>query len=98
MGTVPTVVRLIVPLFAPLCPLLTASCRSLSSGAVYYAVVLRTWMQFVASDKPSGTPFLVAVVYVPGPRSLMFFSSEEIDSCLNVMSDIIAKGEEGACV
>ena len=91
-------VKLKVPLFAPLCPLLTASCRSLSSGAVYYAIVLKTWMQFVASDKPSGAPFLVVVVYVPGPRSPVFFSSDEIDSCLNVMSDTIAKGEEGACI
>jgi len=62
------VVKLIVLLFA-LSPLLN-TCQSLSSAAVDSAVVLRTRMPFVASNKPSGA-LLVAVVFVASTPVLL---------------------------
>ena len=35
-------------------------------------------MPLVASGKPSGTPFVVAVVFVAGPRTPVLFSSDEV--------------------
>jgi len=56
-------------------------------------------MPFVTSSKPSGTPLVVAVMFVAGPRTPVLFSSDEVppvvvvfDGCLtdlNVMSNDI---------
>ena len=58
-----TVVKPIVTLFAPLSPLLNTSCRSLSSATVSSAL----W-----------APFVVAVVFVTGPRTPVLFSSDKV--------------------
>jgi len=73
------VVKLIVPLFAFLSLLLTASCQSLSLAAVDSAVVERNWIPFVIYGKPSGTSLVVAELCVcAGPRIPVLFSSNNV--------------------
>jgi len=88
------VVKLTELLFAPLSPLLSTT-RSLSYAVVDSAIILRTRIPLVAS---SGTPFVVAVVFVTGLRTCVLFSNEVPPvavvfngfSDLNVMSDVIS--------
>jgi len=65
--------------------ILAQYCKEVQLRAKHYTTILpresretvETWMSFIISGKPSGSPFVVAVVFVAGPRTPVLFSSKK---------------------